>query len=104
MHPEDSCAGEMAAATMGGAIGGSLRRHRVGDNRIDALDGFERRGDDGRQPSGGALVRDRTKPVSWPMALRLRRGAALTNRSVGGFLIGTETFGQQSREAWQIKQ
>src|SRR5882762_1914787 len=58
MHPEDSRAGEMAAATMGGAIGDSLRRHRVGDNRIDALDGFERRGDDSGEPSGGAFVRE----------------------------------------------
>src|ERR1700730_7268036 len=50
------------------------------------------------------LVRDKTRPINWPMAMRLRRGAALTSRRVGGFLIGTETFGQQSREARQIEQ
>ena len=56
MHPEDGRAGEIAAAAMGCAIGNGLRRHRLGDNRIDAFNRFEGRGDDGREPSGGAFV------------------------------------------------
>jgi len=56
MHPEDGRAGETAAAAMGRAIGHSLRRHRLGDNRVDALDGFERRRDNRGEPSGGAFV------------------------------------------------
>src|ERR1700722_19626739 len=56
MHPKDSRAGRIAAAAMDGAIGGSLRRHGLADNGVDALDGFKRRRDDGREPSGGAFV------------------------------------------------
>src|SRR5580658_4869779 len=50
------------------------------------------------------LFRAKISPVSWSIAIRLRRGVDLTSLSVGALLIGTETFGQQSRKARQIEQ
>src|SRR5713226_105913 len=58
MHPKDHCADRLLTTAGRAPLAFTLRSHRLGDNCVATLDRSERRGDYGRQPCGGAFVRE----------------------------------------------